>query len=203
MSDVSSINSNQPTSPTPPDQDHRVVTTSNSIASSHSPQENDPLQNKELPPPAQKIVDAFLQSNELDEKTIESKKQIPSVSSSAESSSSKDGQDSSEKETSSQATATGSSNKKQSTEGLDSKEQKILDTALNSKVLSDAQKQQIEKKPEDFVKATESEGKHVKKEKQKKDDLDNQIAENADYNPEKDADTTIAKNPKAKPSHRL
>ena len=213
MSDVSSINSEQNTSPTPVTQDHTTVTSSSSqniITSSDSAQETNDLslQNQELPAPAQKIVDAFLQSDVLNGQPIEKEKPISSVSSSSESSNSTDDNDTSGSETSAsstsaQASTSSSSNKTQSTEGFTSTEQKILDAGLNSKVLSDSQKQQIEEKPEDFVNFVESEGKHAKSEKEKKQDLEDQMAEEANYNPEKDADTTIAENPTAKPSHKI
>ena len=217
MSDISSVNSDQGTTPLPVTQDHTTVTTSSTqdtIGSEHTIQEKPDLSSleqtdlaskeHELPPQAQKIVDAFLQSDLLsDSDKAEIKGAIPSVSSSSSSSNSTD--DSSTEDEGStaaetmptssytQGSTTDTSDKTQSTENFTAQEQKIYDAALNSDSLSDTQKAKISDKPEAFMDFVESEAKHAHGEKKDKEEFQDQISENAkgdEYNPDVQQDTS-------------
>ncbi len=203
MTEIPSVNSDQQVSPTPANQDHKLVTTSSSkdvIVSSDSTQAEHDLsyRDNELPPTAQKIVDAFMQSDVLD---AEKEQAIPSVCSSSSGSSSTDnssadnGGETGSTSSSSQGQASSTSSSTDNEEeqnGLTSKEQKFVDACLSSDHLSDKQKASISERPEDFMNLlVEPEVKNARKNKQEQEDRNQEIADNASYNPEKEADTTL------------
>jgi hypothetical protein len=199
MSDIPSINSDQGTTPTPANEDHTKVTTSSSqdtIVSSDSTQveQDASSQDNEIPAMAQKIIDAFMQSDILDLEKSGTDKSIPTVCSSQGSSNDSTGSGSSgsSSETTqepgyAQSTSSSTSTDEESEGGLTSTEQKILDAGLNSSVLSDSQKAQIEENPDDFVTLVEKEAKHAKENKKEEEERSDQMAEYAKgdaYNPD-------------------